>query len=1092
MLRVDVTMEVGAVTESIRITAELPLVETDSPRVASTMSHAQVRNQPHTFTDNDRARTVEGWIYSVLPGVAGTPQTSYINGMNSSSTKATLFDGSPGGAQAGGIITESSPSLEAVGEFQVLTAGYTAEYGRIAQGVLSYAMKSGSNQIHGSAYGAFKNAAMDANTFTNKFFGRPRDPDDKYNYAFSFGGPVYIPKVYNGKNKTFFYATYERYNQHLFSQGSPNAAYPLEDFWKGDFSRLMSDPGFKKVGTDATGRDIIQGTIYDPNTIRLLPDGSGRYIADPFPGNRIPANRFSTVSQNVAKLSARYPPTYKDPNTGLYPLQQNANWPALIASGIAQISDFNQYQFDLKIDQNISDKHKFSFGFDENRRPVREPRSGGLWDYSDPSGTGGPWAQDFYQDMHTFRWRMSEDWVVSPRVFNHFGFFYNKNVNPPGDTNTGINGAAEYGIKGVTLNDYPNLNWGGGPIYGLSFPQPFFAYKATGYIWGYSDTLSFSKGRHFFKAGYENQNYFATGPIYAAGNSGLALTFGSAATNIPNVAVNSTYTGYSFASFLLGIVNNGSLGVPAPRTPHYVYHALFFQDDFKVRPNLTLNLGLRWDYDPPSFESHDRQTSWDPNAIDPLYNLKGAYTFAGNCDICTKKRTFGKRDWNNFGPRVGFAWQPFKNFAVRGAYTITYVGDDGNLGPDIVGAGSFNLSADPNHPWTGIFNWDNGIPQNLYVPPSRDRSYADTTGAATMVDPRYGTAPYVQQWNLNIQKQLPGNVLLDVGYIGNKGTKLRGGLERPNQTPVSVISQYGTTLPNAINNAADAARYGVPYPYPGFVGTVNSALRQYPQLRGNNTVGVNAAPDGMSNYNSLNVIISRRFYQGLSIYSDWVWSKAMNNTEGGSLDYYNRSLEKALASFDVPHRVKIFVQYELPLGRGRAFGSAMPRVLDWVVGGWELSGIANYSSGTPLGFSGAAAITGWNGGTPRMNVASGQIQLTPDKGSFDYANRLANPASNKYFDTSLVSLPAPLTLGTASVRFAQFRSWGVRSEDLGLRKIVRLKEKYVTTIRADFLNALNRQTFANPVTNFTSPNFGYITGSPTGNRTIQLGARLDF
>ena len=398
VLRVNLAMEIGKVTDSIKVTAELSQIETETPRVQTTMAHAQVRNIPRTFTESDRGRTVEGWIYSILPGVSGSPQTSIINGINSSATKLTLFDGTPGGAQAGGIITESSPSQEAVGEFQVLTAGYTAEYGRLAQGVLSYSFKSGTNEIHGSAYGAIKNEFLNANTFVNNFFGRKKDPDRKYNYAFSFGGPIYIPKIYNGKNKTFFYATYERFNQNLFSQGAPNNAYPLEDFWNGDFSRLIKDSGTKRVGADALGRDIIQGTIYDPTTLTLLADG--RYVANPFLGNLIPKARFSQVSQNVAKVGVpRYLPTYKDPVTGLFPLQQNANWPALRDSGVAQISKFDQYQYVLKLDHIISDKHKLSGGYDYNLRPVLEPRSGGLWDYKDPDG--GPWAQNFYQRMHS-------------------------------------------------------------------------------------------------------------------------------------------------------------------------------------------------------------------------------------------------------------------------------------------------------------------------------------------------------------------------------------------------------------------------------------------------------------------------------------------------------------------------------------------------------------------------------------------------------------------------------------------------------------------------------------------------------------------
>ncbi len=1091
VLRVNLAMEIGKVTESIKVTAELSQIETETPRVQTTMAHAQVRNIPRTFTESDRGRTVEGWIYSILPGVSGSPQTSIINGINSSATKLTLFDGTPGGAQAGGIITESSPSQEAVGEFQVLTAGYTAEYGRLAQGVLSYSFKSGTNEIHGSAYGAIKNEFLNANTFVNNFFGRKKDPDRKYNYAFSFGGPIYIPKIYNGKNKTFFYATYERFNQNLFSQGAPNNAYPLQDFWDGDFSRLIKDSGTKRVGADALGRDIIQGTIYDPTTLLLLADG--RYVANPFLGNVIPKARFSQVSQNVGKVGVpRYLPTYKDPVTGLFPLQQNANWPALRDSGVAQISKFDQYQYVLKLDHIISDKHKLSGGYDYNLRPVLEPRSGGLWDYKDPDG--GPWAQNFYQRMHTYRGRISEDWTITPRVFNRFSAFYNLNVNPPGDKNTGTDGAAIYGIKGVALNNYPRLDWGAGPIYPLQSPQPFFAWVAKATIWGFNDSVSFSKGRHFFKAGYETQNYFQTGPVYDKGNSGLTLGFSSAATSIPNVAINSQFTGYSFASFLLGIVNNGSLGVPAPRTPHYGYHGLYFQDDLKILPNLTLNLGVRYDYNPLSYESHDRQTSWNPNVTDPYLglNLKGAFTFAGNCATCTGSRTYGKKDLNNFAPRIGFAWQVRKELTVRGAYTVQFIGDDVNLGPDIVGAGNFDLAADPNTPWRGILNWDSGIPASRYIAPVRNVSFADTVGAATMVDPRYGTTPYLQQWNLNIQKMLPGNILLDVGYIGNKGTKLRGGLNRPNQTPASVITQYGATLPNAINNAADAARYNVRYPYPGFVGTVNSALREFPQLRANSTVGVTSAPEGMSSYNSLNVTVNRRMSQGLSVYGNWVWAKSMNNTDGGGLDYYNRGIEKGLANFDVPHRLKTYFQYELPLGRNKLLGRKMPKVLDWAVGGWEVSGVLNYFSGTPLTFGGIAGIPGWNGGTPRPNIKEGQIQYTPDKGAFDYGSRLAKPATNKYFDTTMVSAPSPLTLGTAAIRRSNFRGWGVRNEDLGLKKFFRFNEKYVAQLRGDFLNALNRKTLANPDTSLTSPTFGYIIGAPFGNRTIQIGARLDF
>ena len=506
------------------------------------------------------------------------------------------------------------------------------------------------------------------------------------------------------------------------------------------------------------------------------------------------------------------------------------------------------------------------------------------------------------------------------------------------------------------------------------------------------------------------------------------------------------------------------------------------------------------------FRSHDRIDSWNPTKIDPLVNLPGAYDFAGKCSGCNGKRNFGKRDFNNFGPRIGFAWQAFKDFTVRGAYTITYVGDDsgtalgstpgfttGGMGPDIVGAGLYDLAPNALYPWQALFNWDDGFPLHRFFPATMNLSYADTIGDAQMVDLRYGTTPYIQQWNLNLQKQLPGKVLVDVGYIGNKGTKLRyPGLERLNQTPASVIAQYGANLPRTITSAADAARYGAPYPYPGFSGTVNSALRQFPQLRGNSTVSNIGGNNGMSTYHSFNLIVNRQFHQGLSIYANWVWSKSINNMGGSMLDYYNRSLEKLISSSDRPHAVKIFVQYQVPLGRGKQFATSMLRVLDWVVGGWEVSGIANYSSGGPMGFGGAPGINGWNGGGNRVNVAPGELALAVDKAGYNYANRLSNPASNKYFNTSLISAPAPLSLGTAAPRFTYIRGWGSISEDIGLRKVFRVKEKYVTALRADFLNAINRHSLPGPNTSLTSAYFGYMTGSPSGNRVVEVSIKFDF
>ena len=331
----------------------------------------------------------------------------------------------------------------------------------------------------------------------------------------------------------------------------------------------------------------------------------------------------------------------------------------------------------------------------------------------------------FIQPLTTKRYRISYDWTVTPTLFNRVQVFHNRLGNPYYDYNNDIDGAEEYGISGLSTRGYPLVNWGGGPKYSLSSNAAQPSTKSSATTYGASDTVSFSKGRHFFKAGVDVRNLIAASRF----DPQASFNFSNLATSIPQESNAITgFTGYSFASYLLGGVTSASLNVPNPRTPHNNYIGPFVQDDFKVRTNLTLNLGVRWEYNTPVFESWDRQSSWDPTVTDPATGLPGAYTFAGKCSVCTGKRYYGKRDFNNFGPRVGFAYQASKDLTIRGAFTLTYLGDRQGLGTDIVGNGSYNLNADPVFPWKPIFNWDNGFPQDRFVPPTYNQSYANTFG----------------------------------------------------------------------------------------------------------------------------------------------------------------------------------------------------------------------------------------------------------------------------------------------------------------------------------------------------------------------------
>lgn len=1084
VLRVDGTLELGALTESIQVTAEVPRLQTETPEVGTSLQNTQLVDLPLSFSGT---RVAENFAYKVTPGVSGGSWSSHILGSTEFS-KETLLDGASVTTERAGHFGESSVSVEALQEFKIQTSGMSAEFARTQGGIFNYIMKSGTNEIHGSAYGALRNEALNANTFVNNFRGEKRSQDRKQNYAFSFGAPVYIPKVYDGHNRTFFYATYERYRQRTYGFGAPSRTHPLPEFYDGDFSRLLQTG---TAGVDALGRQVPRGAIFDPATFRQLPNG--RWVGEMFPGNRIPASRFSSISRRLNSIAKEhYLPTITDAS-GKIALTNNAVFP------VSSTPEFDQYQFSIKLDQIISDQHKLSGSYSYNARPTLKFDRGGMWDSTDP--LGGPLSKTRRQRFQTDYVRLAHDWTASPSVLNHALLFYNRTVNPIGTVYADIDGGQELGIQGLHTAGYPEINWGGGPFVTLDTPghslDKFFALVG----WGFLDTVSFHKGRHFMKVGFDlRRNH-----VNHRWAQETILNFNARGTAIPNEAFSGNLSGYAFASYLLGIVDNASRQDIVPLGGRRSYYSAFFQDDLKVSSRLTLNLGVRWEYQPPATEVANRISSWNPAKIDPISGLPGAYDFAGNCSVCTGKNYFGvKKPFRDWGPRFGFAYRMTDRWTMRGSYGIYFDPDisNGVLGSplekrtSVAWGGTWPLNADPVQPWQGVFNWDEGFPTQKYVPGSFNLSWGNFNQPG-MYDERYGTSPYIQNWNFNLQREVMKNLVVDVGYVGRKGTGLRvGQLNRVNQLPASVLAKYGRNLNNAVRTPAEAAANGIAYPYPGFKGTVASALRQFPQVNGNETIMVYGSPLGFSTFHSLQLIVNREFSRGLTVYGNYTWSKSMANVQSSEpfigntdrpLDAYNLKLEKAVSPYDIPHMLKIYANYELPLGRGK--GSS--RLLNAFIGGWSVSAILNYFSGEPLGFSGSYPLSGgWNGAVNRANVAAGEMLAAGyKKSNFNLANT-ASP-SNTYLNKAVFSDPPPLTLGTSAYRYTQARGFGTINEDLGLLKNMRIREKWRFQLRAEALNLFNRSSLGGIVTNVTNARFGQVT-SVSGNRQVQLGLRLDF
>lgn len=585
--RVDATLQVGNAAESVVVTAEAQLLQTETPDVGTLLNNRNVIDLPLGFGGG---RNAETFAYKLTPGVAGDSWQSRINGSPAFS-KEVVLDGASASIYIGGNMGESSPSMEALEEFRVQTSGMSAEFGRTGGGIFNFVMRSGTNQIHGSAMGQLHNESFDANTFANNFYGRPRQLDRRHNYAFSGGGPVYIPKIYNGKDKTFFYVAFERYKEAYGGGGSPSITYPLPEFWSGDFSRLLTN---EVIGQDALGRNILRGAIYDPTTTRME---NGKMVRDVFPNNVIPSNRIGGVAQNLAAIFKKhYMPTVKDAS-GQTALINNAFFPVSNQAG------FTQNQLSIKGDQHISAAHKLSGSYVMVDRPRNLLDQGGVWDFNDP--LGGPLSRLRSQHVESWYGRAAWDWMVSPTLMNHLQLGFNRQRNPSVSRHTGENGAQALGIKGLSIPyNYPQINWGGNDR--VNFPT--IGYQANDLLAGQNyqaiNTISILKGKHSMRVGVDwRRTYMRSRDVRGPAE----LNFSRAVTGLEGF----NQTGFAMASLLLGEVSGGSVYVDTPTGSRYLNFAMFFQDDFKVTSRLTLNLGLRWDYQPLPVEQYNRYPNFN-------------------------------------------------------------------------------------------------------------------------------------------------------------------------------------------------------------------------------------------------------------------------------------------------------------------------------------------------------------------------------------------------------------------------------------------------------------------------------------------------
>lgn len=1043
---VTVTMEVGNTAEAVTVSADTIALQTSSPEVSTVLQRQTLLDLPiqigsgASTTGASGRRQPETFIF-LTPGVVGTQWGKSING-SPEFGQEILIDGISAQLSSNpGFLAQSSPPYESIEEFKVQNTLFPAEFGR-GFGVINYTLRSGTNRFHGGAFEFLRNDKLDARPFFNA-----TRPIVRFNeYGGNFGGPIIIPKLYNGKDKTFFNFNYTGLRNSPPLPGNL-VSMPTADFLNGNFSRHV----------DSAGALL---PIFDPAT--TLADGT----RTPFPGNIIPANRFSRVARNTAALL----PAPDLPGYFNNYLARNAN-------------PVEDDIWSLKVDHLLSSRQRVSYVM---WRSLNDQYVNSVLGRS--GGPLGPW---FLGNTKGSNYRGNYDFTATPSVLIHIGYGYTKS-NPTRRLDD-RKGNEIIQLPGIPRDNpgFPTFNINntyGGIEIGNSAQQPNDPSANISHAMVAS--LSWVKNRHQLKFGGEGRlmkfvNFAGTQ------NGGLsgAYTFSNLSTSsLTDPRFNQL--GNAWASFLLGEVFSGQRFFPmGERTVQNEFYAYYVDDVWRVNNKLTVTLGFRHEIPTTVRDIDGRQSGFDPSLANPgAGGRAGALAFFGD-------RIVGNY-YGQIAPRVGIAYTVTPKTVIRTGFGIFYSpGNATQIGqfPGRYNAGFTFPQSFPNtsNGRVPAFNMDQGVPAFTGTLPNKDATLLNGASIDYM-NPGANKAGYTNSWTFNIQRELPGSFLLDLGYVGSRSLRLPSGLENLNQVDISRLA-LGNTLNSDINSAAAVAA-GIPLPYAGFTGSVAQALRPYPQYTGISNL---AQPTGFSNYHSLQTRLQRRYSNGLSLLLSYTLSKTLVHGAGYSnreidaagsppLDTRNRDLEKRLASFDRKHVAIVSWTYELPFGKGKKFlGNS--RALDLLVGGWQLNGIHNFRTGAPVFIGGGGVIPLFNGGN-RPNIVNTNFDTGVSGSDYDPGNA----ALQRKLDINAWAQPAAFTLGNAAPSYNMLRAYGSISEDFSIQKNFHLFESHQLQFRTEMFNAFNRVNWGSPAANLNAPaNFGRITSTDPP-RSIQMALKYMF
>jgi len=1044
-VRVDLQLQVGVVSENVQVSAQAALLDTATATVSSSVTTKQLDELP-LISFGQKADITSFLQY--LPGSenqsANSSMTPIMDGSQAFITEV-FVDGAP--ASDGvfrGSLWENGAAVSHYGEFNIVANSFSAEYGRAGTWFYSVTTKSGSNDLHGSVYDYFVNTTLNA----RDFFQATRQIYHQNNGGYTLGGPVYIPKIYDGRNKTFFFFGHDLFYS-VGAQSGTLLTIPTLAMRQGDFSNYVNGAG-------------QQIPIFDPSS------ATGLGVRTQFPNNIIPANQISNVSKNIMALMP-----VPDLPTG------TSNWHNRTGANPL----FNNFTETVRLDHSFSDKEKFFISYGDEYRPRKIAGVG--W------GADSPLEGLQDQPLHSRTVRFAVDSIIRPSLINHVTLGYDYYLNPAFSNTAGQGWDTQLGLNGLPfdIGSFPSVSFSGGTNPPLNMGSAQWSHLGTS-RWALNESLTWIKGHHFLKFGgsywYEVRNDRAQAT--ASGTWAFANTI----TSQPS-ATQAAQWGSAFASFLLGAVGTATTHGPTFQATRLPYQALFIQDEWHVLPKLSLSLGLRWENNSPTYDKYDRFANFNPSAPNPAAgNIPGALVFSGNGPGTINARTTVEPWHKGFSPRFGYVYEFSPKLVMRGSFGIFYP-------PPVMNALSLQWYQNqgtfqsPDN-YTPAYFWDQRFP-TYPIDNGLNPSYSNGQVVHWYAPDFVRSGPIIN-WTAGFQYQLSQNMLLDITYIGRHATSQQADYQgNPNVLNPAYLS-LGTLLSQNINSAAAAAA-GIKAPWSTFssfaLPTVGQALRPFPQY---SDVYNMRSKLGIDRYNSLQIKVNRRFSGGLTLMSSFTWSKNLTNvptsspaptgqSPAGIQSPYERLQDISPSEYTLPADFKVSLAYDLPFGTGRHFLRNSHSALNAVVGGWQIVFFIERASGNALTLTTTNNLAIYGYGTKRANVRSGvPLTLNTDYGSFE-------PATDRFINPAAFSSPGTYELGNTPRTIDWMRGWPFRTESASIKKMFRLHEKATLRLAGDFQNPFNVVRWGNPVTNVAASNFGQVTTTAPGRR-VQITAEIQF